>query len=519
MSDEKGSEPGNKNSNNISGSDKKVSDKKTSDKTNSNAKKNKSKLEKSHSEHSSNDKTVNIKPVSEIKSVDKATPVAKKTADLTDSKTDTSTSSKETHATVETTPPAAMFNAKPMPKMQSNKSKRNWMVPSLVAFLLVMALLASGWTIYQQHLFKQNWLEQQAKINTQMSQQTQVIELAKNSGQASMQAANQTQLQLNQLTAKNQQLNDSLFSTQEKIKALSGRQKQDWMLAEAAYLIKIAQLQLSLQKDKETAIQLLKTADRRIIEIADNSLFPIREAIAKDLSELSLVLQPDVTGIALSLDALNHQIPSLNLLALQFEPIKQSLENDGTDNQVDQSQDFDLGKVYQNFLKDFVVIKDHSEPVKPLMTADQRINLNNNIQLSIQQAQIALVQGNATLYRLNLSNAIEWTNLYFKHDEKAKQVIDQLSRLKGKPIEVHYPNEFHAQKALNEISQQQLYHWLESSLSSPVPKTNIEPSLQVIEQPDELEENQQQDQQSDTQEQTDLEEQSDTQEKIQEDNL
>jgi len=362
--------------------------------------------------------------------------------------------------------------------------------------------LASGWTVYQQYLFKQNWAEQQTKIETQIRQQSQVVEQAKISAQASVQAASQTQLQLNQLAAKNQQLNDSLLSTQEKIKALSGRQKQDWMLAEAAYLIKIAQLQLSLQKDKETATQLLKTADRRIIEIADNSLFPIREAIARDLSELSLILQPDVTGIALSLNAINQQISSLSLLALQFEPIEESLESQRTD-----SQGFDLDKIYQNFLTDFVVIKDHSEPVKPLMTADQRINLNSNIQLAIQQAQIALVQGNSPRYRLNISNAIEWTDRYFKHDEKAQQVVEQLNSLKTKPIEVHYPNKLHAQKALDEISQQQLYHWLESSLSPAVPKIkidagktpsleqdNIEPQQSVTEQSDGLEETQEQNQ-------------------------
>ncbi len=375
----------------------------------------------------------------------------------------TTPATKPVSETIEKTSPAELFNAKPMPKMSSKKIKNNWLVPSLVTLLVIIALLASGWSVYQQHLFKQNWLAQQTKIDTQISRQSQVIEQAKNSGQASMQATSQTQLQLNQLAAKTQQFNDSLYSTQEKIKALSGRQKQDWMLAEAAYLIKIAQLQLSLQKDKVTAIQLLKTADSRIIEIADNSLLPIREAIAKDLSDLSLIIQADVTGIALALNAINQQIPDLSLLALEFQPIEESLENNSIEN-----EGFDLDKIYQNFLTDFVVIKDHSEPVKPLMTADQRINLNSNIQLAIQQAQIALVQANPTLYRLNIDNAIQWTNDFFKHDDKAKQVIEQLNNLKTKPIEIHYPAKLHAQKALDEISQQQLYHWLDSSLIAPV---------------------------------------------------
>ncbi len=375
-----------------------------------------------------------------------------------------------TDAKAEQASPADLFTAKPMPKMPSKKSKKNWLFPSIITILLLVALLGSSWSVYQQYLFKQNWTALQSNIDSQISQQSQAVEQAKNAGQASLQAANQTQLQLNQMVAINQQLKDSLFSTQERIKALSGRQKQDWMLAEAAYLIKIAQIQLSLQKDRATAIQLLKTADSRIIEIADSSLLPIREAIARDLSDLSLVMESDVTGIALALNAINQQIPNLELTALQFEPIEESIESKET-----QEDGFDLDKIYQNFLKDFVVIKDHSEPVKPLMTADQRINLNNNIQLAIQQAQIALVQGNGDLYRLNIETAIQWTDEFFIHDEKATLVTEQLNALKTKPVEIHYPNKLQSQKALDEISRQQLYHWLEGSLSSPVPDVNIAP--------------------------------------------
>jgi len=373
--------------------------------------------------------------------------------------------SANTQEKVATSSAEELFKSKPMPKMQSKKRKTTWVVPAIIGLLLIIAILFSGWAVYQQTLFDQSWNEQKNKVERQISEQSHVIAQAKKSSESSIQAANQTQLQLNQLIAKNKQLQESLLSTQERIKALSGRQKQDWMLAEAAYLIKAAQLQLSFQKDKATAIQLLKTADSRIIEIADNGLLPIREAIAKDLSNLNLILNLDITGIALALDAINKQIPSLNLLALQFQPLQESLNNK-TEEQLEEG--FSLDNIYQSFLKDFVVIKDHSEPVKPLMTSDQRVNLNNNIQLAIQQAQIALLQGNETLYQLNIDNAIQWTDEFFKHDESANQVVAQLKALKREPIEIHYPNQLNAQQALDEISRQQLYRWLESSLSSPV---------------------------------------------------
>jgi len=384
------------------------------------------------------------------------------------SKNDTSQGANQTSQSeekIEPTSPDNLFSAKPMPKMQSKKRKLNWLIPGITGVLVVLAILIASWTFYQQTLFNQNWADQQTKIDQQLNQQKQIIEQAKKSGDTSVQSANQTQLQLAQLITKNKQLQESLLSTQERIKALSGRQKQDWMLAEAAYLIKAAQLQLSLQKDKSTAIQLLKTADSRIIEIADHGLLPIREAIAKDLSNLALILELDITGIALTLDAINKQIPNLSLLALEFEPLEKSLN---TDTKEKTDEGFNLENIYQSFLADFVIIKDHSEPVKPLMTTDQRVNLNSNIQLAIQQAQIALLQGNETLYQLNIENAIQWTDEFFKNDETGALVIKQLDALKTKPIEVHFPQKLDAQKAIEEISQQQLYRWLESSISPPV---------------------------------------------------
>jgi len=375
----------------------------------------------------------------------------------------------------EKTSPAELFNAKPMPKMQAKKTKNNWMVPAVITILVIIAILASSWTLYQQHLFNQNWTELQNKIDSQLNEQTGAINQTKNSAQASIQTIGQTQNQVNQLAISNRQLNESLFSTQERIKELSGRQKQDWMLAEASYLIKIAQLQLTLQKDKTTAIQLLKTADSRIIELADNSLLPIRQGIAKDLSDLSLLLEPDVVGLSYTIDAINKQVPALEIVAFQFQP----LEQQHNEPLVEEDEGFDLKKIYDKFLSDFVVIKDHSEPVKPLMTSDQRANLNSNIQLALQQAQIAIVQGNEKLYRLNIENAILWINEFFKRDEKANLIIDQLNQLKSQPIEINYPNSLNAKKALDEISQQQIYRWLESSLQekksnidlSPVPKS------------------------------------------------
>lgn len=354
-----------------------------------------------------------------------------------------------------------LFSAAPIPKMSAKKAKTNWLMPSIISLLMITALLVSGWTFYQQSLFNENWSTLQADFKSRIDQQTQSIQQTKSNSQAAVQAANNIQLQLNQFILKNQQLSDSLLSTQEKIKTLSGRKKQDWMLAEVAHLIKLAQLKLTLQKDKLTAIQLLKTADQQIIKIADNQLLPLREAIANDLSELSLIIDTDITGIYLQLNAISLLIPHLEITALEFQPIEKAIAS-----AEQQANDFKWQDIYQNFLKDFVTIKNHSEPVKPLMTADQRGNLNNNIQLAIQQAQIALLQGDEALYQLNIENVIQWSNDYFKHEQKLAEITEQLNQLKSQIIEARYPTKLHAKQTLETISQQQLYHWLEQTQSN-----------------------------------------------------
>jgi uroporphyrin-3 C-methyltransferase len=358
---------------------------------------------------------------------------------------------------------AELFGQKAMPKMAAKTSKKNTLSYGLVVLLLIAALLVSGWSVYQQMMFDQQWTAMQSKVDQQMKDQLQLIQQATQNSQASLNALNQTQIQVNQNSQKSQQITDSLFSTQERLKDISGRKKQDWMLAEAAYLIKLAQLQLTLQKDTSTAMQLLKTADSRILEIADDSLLPIRNGIAQDLSNLSLVMVPDITGISLQLNAIGQQIPSLTISALQFTPLKENLERpDGND----ENDGFELSTIYNNFLNDFVVVKDHSEPVKPLMSEQQRVNLSDNLLLAIQQSQVALLKGNEVLYRMNLEKTILWLNTFYIKDNNVKAITDQLTQLITQPVEVKLPTSLNAKRALKQVSEQQLYRWLDNSSSN-----------------------------------------------------
>ncbi|TQV88407.1 uroporphyrinogen-III C-methyltransferase [Aliikangiella coralliicola] len=365
------------------------------------------------------------------------------------------------------TPQADLFTQKKAPKLSTTRRARNTKTPLLIIsiILIILALGGVGWSGYSQYQMKQSWQELQNQLQQQASQQAELGRTTQQTAQTSLQTADSNQRIINQQTQLVQQLRQALTATQQRVRELSGRQKQDWLLAEAEYLIKLAQFKISLEKDKTTAIGLLKTADNRVLATADNSLIELRQAIAQDIANLQLIVAPDVGGISSQLKAVANQIPALDLKALEFQPeVKQEQPEES------EPETFEWSQVYRDFLDDFVTIKDHSEPVKPLMTPEQRANLNANIQLSLQQAQIALIRGEQQLYQNSLADASKWIDDFFIQNETSAAVEENLAFLQQVNVNIDLPAELTAKKAIQAINQQRLYQWLEApdtSLSQP----------------------------------------------------
>ena len=368
---------------------------------------------------------------------------------------------------------ADLFNAQPAPRLPtgSSGSRRSWW-PVIAILLAILTLLAVAWAGYQQHLMQQSWQQMQSSLNEQLKQQAANNQSSNSAAQSGLQIANENQRLLNQQNQLVQQLRQTQTATQERIRELSGRRNQDWMLAEAEYLIRLAEFKVTLEKDKSAAIALLKTADEKILAMGDSRLLELRQAIAKDIADLQLVVEPDIAGQAARLDALVHQIPQLNILALEFEPLQKASEKPL---QEETEGEFSWQRLYQNFLNDFVTIKEHDEARKPLMTPEQRGNLNANIQLALQQAQIAMLRDDLALYQNNIDNALNWINEFFKRDETANRVIEQLTELRQQRVSMDLPKQLTAKQEIESLNQQRLYQWLQSTSQAVEDKNAMEP--------------------------------------------
>jgi len=355
-----------------------------------------------------------------------------------------------------------VFDAPKMPKLgKPQKARSNKGMLWFVLILLVIATGGIGWSTYQQYLMEQNWQSLRSDLVEQSAGQSQNVSLAKEDAQQSLKVSSDNSRLVMQQTQLINQLKDALTATQERVRELSGRQQQDWLLAEAEYLIKLAEYKITLEKDKTTAIGLLKTADQRVMEIADNSLLELRQIIAQDVGNLQLVVAPDVGGISSQLIATSKQIEALDLKALSLEEIEPKKKESQTE-----SEEFSWRDVYQDFLNDFVTTHHHDEPRRPLMTPEQRGNLNANIQLALQKAQIALVRSEQELYENSINEALTWVETFFVANEVSETVINNLKSLAMQRVMIDLPNSLDSKNAIQAINQQRLYQWLNQQNSN-----------------------------------------------------
>ena len=95
----------------------------------------------------------------------------------------------------------------------------------------------------------------------------------------------------------------------------------DLLRSEAEYYLTVANTELTLTGDFESAVTALELADSRLAEIANPELAPVREAIAGELLALRSLRLPDIEGIVFGLGRLAARADELPLRAdLPAEP-------------------------------------------------------------------------------------------------------------------------------------------------------------------------------------------------------
>jgi len=313
------------------------------------------------------------------------------------------------------------------------------LVIGVLALLLALAGLGGAWQLWQ-------WQQDLAGRLSSLASDTEA-RFGELSG--SLENLRRQDEALRQQIAAVQAEQQNVANALSELLRRSAHLQKQWLVAEARYLIRLAGQRLSLTRDVQTAITALRAADRRLQDVGDPAILPVRKALAEDIDALEQVPMPDVTGLALKLGALIADVDRLPLIR------KPGAEQAGTEEAPADGKPVDdwreLPAAMWSDLKKLIIIRQHEGGVKPLLSPDQHFFLVQNLKLQLEQARLALLQGNRELWRESLDTARQWLETWFDPaDATTRHLLDSLKQLAAIDIAPGLPMPTRSEAAIAE---------------------------------------------------------------------
>ncbi|MCD6669888.1 heme biosynthesis operon protein HemX [Vibrio cholerae] len=320
-----------------------------------------------------------------------------------------------------------------------------------VALLLVLALGAGFAYVHQQQKSEFNNQLQAVRAELKQTRDALNAQLEQTVSKATSQA---TEITHRAETVLEQQ-QKSIESLQLAVADIKGRRPNDWLLAEADYLVKLAGRKLFLEHDVETATQLMESADQRIAALNDPSLTPLRKAMANDITTLKNIPLIDRDGLVLRLISLQQQIDNLPL-ANAILPADQPQTSQTVSENIDDWQT-NLKNSLKAFADNFITFRSRDGNVIPLLSPTQHFYLRENLQAKLETAIKGVYTEQQTLYRTALDTAAQWSTSFFNPDDKTVQSFNAaLAQLAEQQVQVEYPVKLQAQQQLADVINERL---------------------------------------------------------------
>lgn len=237
---------------------------------------------------------------------------------------------------------------------------------------------------------------------------------------------------------------------------LSDVRGNQWRLAEAEYLTRLAHRKLVHEQDIVTSMTLLHSADALLLGMGDPSTDSLRQAFQTSILELESLELADVDDIVVQLDAMigfASQLPLPRLTQSEANP-----EEAEAADAVEQSAWKQALEDNWQAIKGLVTVRQLDQPVQPLLPPEQRVYLDQNLRLLLEQAQLAALRRDSTLFQSRLRQAKEWVETYFfVEDAKVKSIIAKFDELSAAPISAEVPDLRPLVSAVGEFKHQYLF--------------------------------------------------------------
>lgn len=309
-------------------------------------------------------------------------------------------------------------SVKPARTPRSGPHPLSWI--NLVLMLGLFALAAyAGWLGWQ--LQQQSGAEMAVLKDRLNQMQSEAGSLAASEGDLLVQAE--------VLRKQNEELKAQVEHNSDRLGKLPGAERQDWLLAEVEYLLRMANQRLQLERDWSGALSMLQAADNVLVETRNPRFNPVRATLAKEMLALRAAPALDYTGAVLRIQALQEQIPQLPWLPSHIS--EETPATPATEPAPEAGEWYiTLWSNVRDALLNMVRIRERDVPMAAPLTPDQQYYLQQNMHLMLEQAQVALLRQNADMYQHSLQRVTGWMKEYLMiSDDRSRAVQSALEEL------------------------------------------------------------------------------------------
>jgi len=322
----------------------------------------------------------------------------------------------------------------------------------IIILLVVIGVAGVGFYFVQGLRDKQKDLSGEVKgeMSKQMSDyQAQLTAIQAQLANVSKELASKDE-HFNKILADFSQLHQEKLNTTQKeltasiqqIQRQLGKTRGDWLIADAEYLLSVANERLQLIGDVHTTIEALEAADQRLRESGDTGVIKIREKIAEEITVVKNITVPDIVGMYVAIQAQQDHVEQLTLLL----PFAGKAPTPDTKNQPETASE-DHG------LLDAIGIKYSERAIETTLKPEEAKFIYEQLRVKLEMAQIALVQHNEALFQSALADAKKWIAQHFIKNDVSRNFIEELDKFSAIKIHGQFPDISLSLKMIKDISK------------------------------------------------------------------
>lgn len=227
------------------------------------------------------------------------------------------------------------------------------------------------------------------------------------------------------------ELGNRLQNIAQDVSSITGLNRVDWQISHAEHLARAAHQRLILTSDIDGAFALLDAADKIMAEVNELGVIEVRRAMAQDLITLKVSHKVDVVGLFEKLDALKAQIMNLSLPPQNFQAKEVRIQEMPANADLQTRFAVVMDNAWQLFNSQYETQK-LDEPIKPLLSTEQRSYLKQNLNLLMEQAQLAVIKRDPLVFQRIIHQAETWIMEHFRLDTPVGEaVLESLAELKA----------------------------------------------------------------------------------------